>query len=198
MNGRIEICGGIASGKTTLAKLLRTLGATPILENFAANPFWRAFCSEPAPNAFETELCFLLQHYHDIRTGSAPRPVCDFSLLLDVAYSRVTLDDRARACFDSVLEEARRRVGPPEFLIYLRCDPNVQLARIRSRCRVEEKPIGVDYLRSLNMAVDQVVSESSSVPTRLLVIDSASRDFATDALGIAETLSNVRQAFFES
>lgn len=195
MSDRIEICGGIASGKTTLAVLLRRLGATPVLENFAANPFWRAFCSDPAPNAFETEVCFLLQHYHDIRTNSAPQPVCDFSLLLDYAYSRVTLDEHARQCFDAVYAEARRRVGTPELAIYLRCDPLVELDRIRSRSRPEEKPISAEYLRSLNQALEQLIF-STRAYGRLLVIDSDSRNFATDPVGIEATLSDV-QAFLE-
>ncbi|HRP37690.1 MAG TPA: deoxynucleoside kinase, partial [Candidatus Dojkabacteria bacterium] len=48
---RIEICGGIASGKTTLANLLARLDIEPILENFQTNPFWQAFYNDPAGTA---------------------------------------------------------------------------------------------------------------------------------------------------
>ena len=65
---RIEICGGIASGKTSLAKLLEehTIG-TVIYEDFKVNPFWEAFYNNPGEYIFETELTFTLQHYHEIK-----------------------------------------------------------------------------------------------------------------------------------
>ena len=66
---RIEICGGIASGKTTLANLLARSNIDPILEDFQTNLFWRAFYADPAGTAFETEITFLLQHYHQIKTA---------------------------------------------------------------------------------------------------------------------------------
>lgn len=65
---RIEICGGIASGKTTLAKLLEENGiGKAIYENFEKNPFWEAFYKNPSKYAFETEIAFTLQHYHEIK-----------------------------------------------------------------------------------------------------------------------------------
>ena len=51
---RIEICGGIASGKTTFAVLLNSLGYDPVYENFQSNPFWEAFYTVPEKYNFET------------------------------------------------------------------------------------------------------------------------------------------------
>jgi deoxyadenosine/deoxycytidine kinase len=41
----IEICGGIASGKTTFAGLLSTLGWEVVYEAFGTNPFCPAALS---------------------------------------------------------------------------------------------------------------------------------------------------------
>ena len=53
---RIEICGGIASGKTTLASLMKKLKVEVLFEDFKTNPFWKAFYVYPGKYIFETEI----------------------------------------------------------------------------------------------------------------------------------------------
>src|SRR5207302_1694437 len=80
---RIEICGGIASGKTTFASLFEQQ-AKIIYEDFQAVPFWQDFYAAPAEHAFETELSFLLQHYHQVKRAQSKGQslvVCDFSFV---------------------------------------------------------------------------------------------------------------------
>jgi deoxyadenosine/deoxycytidine kinase len=67
---RIEIAGGIASGKTTLARLLRKVGLQAIHEQFRKNPFFTAFYEDPGYTAFETEITFLLAR-SCVRSGNA-------------------------------------------------------------------------------------------------------------------------------
>jgi deoxyadenosine/deoxycytidine kinase len=85
----IEVCGGIASGKTTFAGLMTRIGLKPVFEEFRTNPFWQAFYFDPAKYAFETEITFMLQHYHQIKKDQlimGKSICCDFSFFLD-AYS---------------------------------------------------------------------------------------------------------------
>ena len=101
---RIEIAGGIASGKTTLARLLTRIGLVPVHEKFKKNPFYVDFYDNPVGNALETEITFLLQHYHEQKRAVAMRrSFCsDFSLLLDRAYAGVTLSPKDRQLFESI------------------------------------------------------------------------------------------------
>jgi deoxyadenosine/deoxycytidine kinase len=70
MYRRIEITGIIAAGKTTLARALADAGfAYGVFESFANNPFYDAFYRNPYRCSFETEVTFLLQHYHDARNS---------------------------------------------------------------------------------------------------------------------------------
>lgn len=103
---RIEICGGIAAGKTTLAQLLSQLGIVGVLEDFQSNPFWKPFYADPAGTAFETEISFLLQHYHEIKAAAKRGAtfVCDFSLLLDLAYAHVTLSGGKQSAFINCMQ----------------------------------------------------------------------------------------------
>jgi deoxyadenosine/deoxycytidine kinase len=68
----IQICGRIASGKTTLAKLFRNKDIHLVLEDFQTNPFWKAFYDNPIQYAFEAKITFLFQDYHQIKTNLIP------------------------------------------------------------------------------------------------------------------------------
>jgi deoxyadenosine/deoxycytidine kinase len=189
--GRIEICGGIASGKTTLAQLLATSGLIEVLEDFQTNPFWKSFYADPTGTAFETEVTFLLQHYHAIKSMPELTSgfVCDFSLVLDLAYARVTLAGGRLDAFLRVLKEVHDELPPPDLLIYLNCNPSVELERIRRRGRNVESAITVDYLAKINGALEEQLQDEAT--RNVLVIDSAARNFAQDEgvrLAIAEEI----------
>lgn len=178
-NGRIEICGGIAAGKTTLARLLSLSGTYACLEDFQANPFWEAFYADPVGTAFETEITFLLQHYHQIKTAAkcANGFVCDFALVLDLAYAKVTLDDGQRKAFAAVHREIHHGLPKPDLVIHLVCDPVIELERIKQRGRDVEQSITVDYLASLNRALAEVL-KTEARSRNVLTIDSGAVDFA--------------------
>jgi deoxyguanosine kinase len=178
---RIEICGGIASGKTTFATLLKHAGIDATLENFQTNPFWEAFYQDPVRHAFETEVTFLLQHYHQIKVNGATAKVfaCDFSLLLDRAYANVTLHGSKRQTFLAVYKEAVRDLGLPDVLVHLQCGAAAELQRIRKRGRAVEESITLEYLDKLNDSVAQQVSLVGK-QTQVLTIDSEHKNFADD------------------
>lgn len=178
---RIEICGGIASGKTTFANLLTKLDIKPILENFQTNPFWRAFYADPIGTAFETEITFLLQHYHQIKTvgKSGGKIVSDFSMYLDLAYAHVTLPQDKRDIFLSVYQEVEKELGVPILLIHLKCDPEIELKRIRERGRDVENSITIEYLQQINNQLEKILTEKA-YPRKPLVINSGLLDFAHD------------------
>ncbi|MDA8259362.1 MAG: deoxynucleoside kinase [Betaproteobacteria bacterium] len=179
---RIEICGGIASGKTTLANLLVGLDILPIRENFQVNPFWRSFYADPLGTAFETEVSFLLQHYHDIKDASRLERLvaCDFSLYLDLSYAHVTLPPAKCRAFMAVYREIKHELGVPSLLIHLRCDPKVELERIRRRGRKVEKPITLGYLQEINTHIVKALTATNLV-NGIVEIDSGLLDFAHDA-----------------
>lgn len=179
VTSRIEICGGIASGKTTLANLLARSNINPILESFQTNPFWRAFYADPVGTAFETEITFLLQHYHQIKTArkSASLIASDFSIYLDLAYAYVTLPQDKREIFLSVYREVEKELGAPGLLIHLKCDPKIELKRIRERGREVENSITIEYLQQINTQLEKILNEKTRLH-QLLVIDSSLLDFA--------------------
>jgi deoxyadenosine/deoxycytidine kinase len=181
---RIEICGGIAAGKTTLANVFGVAGYQSIFEDFRSNPFWRAFYANPGAHAFETEITFLLQHYHQLKTGATKDLVIvsDFSLVLDIAYADVGLTASKRAAFDAVCSAAEHDLGNPDLLIHLTCAPSVELSRIRARARPEEDALDLSFLTRLSDSLAARVEERR-ISTNVLTIDSGETDFAHSAAG---------------
>ena len=180
-NQRIEVCGGIASGKTTFAILMKRIGFGTLLENFQLNPFLKDFYSDAVKYTFETEISFILQHYHQIKKEQVNSKVniCDFSFLLDLAYAEIGLQDSKLKAFRVVHDEIRRELPPPALLVHLGCDAETEFQRVRRRGRAIEESVSLEFLRKLNKAVERQVSNISG-QTKLLSIDSAKKNFVDD------------------
>lgn len=182
MSFRIEVCGGIASGKTTFATLFEG-AATVVYENFQAVPFWKDFYAAPTDNAFETELSFLLQHYHQVKRAQSKSQnvvVCDFSFALDAAYAHVSLNRGDLKAFLGVLEQVREHLGPPQLLVALNCPAETEMSRIHARGRATESRINLAFLENLNTVIEPERQRlAQSIP--ILEVDSAEQDFAHDS-----------------
>ena len=191
-NNRIEICGGIAAGKTTFALLMKRTDLDPIFENFKKSPFWEAFYRNPGKYIFETEVSFILLHYHQIKKAlestKSDKLICDFSFLLDLAYAKIGLTGTKLKTFECVLDEIRKDLPKPNLIVYLVCDAKTELERIRRRARTEENSINLEFLDSLNKALHQEVDKiQGTLP--IITIDSAKKDFANVELVKKEMIS---------
>jgi deoxyadenosine/deoxycytidine kinase len=195
---RIEICGGIASGKTTLCKGLQRYTDEAEFEDFTKNPFWLLFYQAPNLHAFETEVTFLLQHYSKIKTSNPVLSLVafDYSLLQDQAYARVNLDGRRLEAFESIYRFVTEELPPPALIVHLRCSPGEELRRIKIRAREEEKTIQLSYVHALNRAIACAVDEVRA-GVRVLEIDSAALDFAHDSETRKKVVSDILAAVRE-
>jgi deoxyguanosine kinase len=193
---RVEICGGIASGKTTLATVMQSAGHHTVFENFKLNPFIEKFYSDPEFYSFETEISFLLQHYSQIKTEArqAKGFFCDYSLLLDSSYAEVTLTPSHLKIFQDVYETVVSEILSSNLIIHLRCSAETQLDRIRQRNRSMESGITTQYLDLLNRRVDSAVKVEHP-QCRILEIDSQALDFAHDRATQNEIITLIRDSF---
>ena len=177
----IEICGGIASGKTTFASLMTKIGLIPIFEDFKKSPFWEAFYRNPGKYIFETEVSFILLHYHQIKktleSSKSNKLIYDFSFLLDLAYAKIGLTGNQLKAFECVLDEIRKDLPKSNLIVYLICDAKTELERIRKRARDEESSINIDFLDSLNKALHKEVEKIQDA-TLVITVDSGKKDFS--------------------
>jgi deoxyadenosine/deoxycytidine kinase len=183
---RIEISGNIASGKTTLSGGLLNKGFCSIFEDFKKNPFFEEFYKDYKAFSFETEITFLLQHYHSIKIQKSNAPLaCDYSLLLDLAYADVNLAGDRHKIFCEMAAELQNEIGFPSQIIHLVCPEEVLLQRISARSRDVETSITVDYLRALSKAISMRIG-SILGQISVITLDSNAIDFTSGTEGILE------------
>jgi deoxyadenosine/deoxycytidine kinase len=166
------------------------------LERFESNPFWPAFYDDPMRNAFETEISFLLQHYHQIkerRFSNLAILVCDYSLLLDRAYASTTLASDELPAFLSVYNLVMKRLPPPILIVHLRCDADEEVSRIARRGREVERTATLDLLARLNMAIEQQLAVPK-LDAPVVRIDSHSLDFTEHGADREQVVSKIRHA----
>ncbi len=188
---RIEISGGIGSGKTTLATLFSGSKFKVLFENFRLNPFWEPFYQNPNKYNFETEITFVLQHYHQIKLNVDSHVVCDFSLYQDLAFAKLGLTGKRLKIFEDVYSECIAELGPPDYVIRLECDSSTMLQRIKTRGRNEETLIDVQFLETLQQCIVREVDWQKTTPS--LTINSGIKNFASNDSDKHEVMESFRE-----
>ena len=175
----VEVAGCIGSGKTTLAGTLSNRLLTGVYEDHTLNPFWEAFYTDPTSCAFETEIGFLLQHYHFAKlagTRTDGAILLDHSFELDMAYADKGLEGSRKEIFATIYQEIRNEVGMPRVLVFITCSADEMLRRIRARGRSFEENISLDFLAGLQRALERrVTAIAGTVP--VVPIDAETTDF---------------------
>jgi deoxyadenosine/deoxycytidine kinase len=175
---RIEICGGIASGKTTLARLLaRETQCALVLEDFRANPFWKRFYEHPEIFRHEKDVCFLAQHSGGIKNAEEPLVICDYAVIQDLAYAALSDSRQHLLVMQQLYQHLYGGIPKPTLIVHLLCNERDLLARIRARGRGEESSITTAYLAALNHKITEVLASSD---TPILMVRSDAIDFAAD------------------
>src|SRR2546429_617205 len=126
MPRRIEICGGIASGKTTLAQaLVRATDAQLVSEQFRENPFWQSYYNDPAAWAQEKNIVFLLQHTGAIKSaGNVELLICDYAVVQDLAYASLVASAKHQALMHELYCAFYSVLPAPELIMHFTCPPS--------------------------------------------------------------------------
>ena len=180
----IEVAGCIASGKTTFVRVLEVHSLEGVYEDYKINPFWKAFYTDPSNCAFETEISFLLQHYHFAKraaAGSGRMFLMDHSFELDMAYAEMGLEGKRKEIFASIYREIRSEIGLPRALVFIDCSPGEAFRRISARGRSFEENITPVFLANLQRALKRrITAIAGTIP--VVTVDSETTDFRHDGL----------------
>jgi deoxyadenosine/deoxycytidine kinase len=171
----VEGCIGV--GKTTWAQALANARqACLVLEAFDKNPFLPAFYADPVGNALETELQFLLMHYHQLkqfsqRADEALETITDFTLFKDTIFADTNLSDPGdKGMFDVLYNFLSAKLRAPDLVIYLQGSDNLILERVCQRSRSMEMQIDTAYFVRLNRAYEKFFSRFNG-PVRVINAD---------------------------
>lgn len=153
----ISIEGCIGVGKTTLARLCAEHYSAHLLcEETKKHPFIAEFYVDPSGYAFQTEMNFILIHYHQLqkarKEGLFKHIVfSDFIFDKDRIFADLTLEDREEEkLFTLTYDFLKNRIETPDLLICLKASTEFLFERIKKRGRDFEAKMPFDYLDRLN------------------------------------------------
>lgn len=191
----IAITGNIGAGKTTLAAQLATYYGWDVLyEAVEGNPYLADFYEDMPRWAFNLQVYFLNSRFDQVRKireirqahshlGRYPHAVIqDRTIYEDAAiFARNlresgSMTERDYETYQTLFENMKSLVRPPDLMIYLRADLPKLRAQIRKRGRSFEQSISDEYLNSLNRLYDEFSAAYKEGP--LLVLDVNELDYA--------------------
>ncbi|MBW1862168.1 MAG: deoxynucleoside kinase [Deltaproteobacteria bacterium] len=181
MHNYIVIEGPLGVGKTSLALMLaEKINGEALLENIEENPFLVNFYKNPRKYGFQTQIFFLLRRYQYAseidQVGLFKRViVSDYLFEKDRIFARANLDDDQFWLYERLFQILRKRITPPDLVIFLQARTEVLMERIREREKKYEESISFKYLDKINQAFNEFFFHFSDCP--LLVINASQIDF---------------------
>jgi len=181
MHHYIVIEGPLGVGKTSLALLLaERIKAQTLLEEVEENPFLVSFYQDPKKFAFQTQIFFLLRRYHQAAEMAQldlfnRTTVSDYLFDKDRLFARVNLDENEFWLYEQLFQILKKRIRPPDLVVFLQAKTEVLVERIRKRNRKIERSISYKYLEKINQAFNEFFFHFADCP--LLVVNASEIDF---------------------
>jgi len=177
----IVIEGPLGVGKTSLAvKLAERINGQTLLENTEDNPFLDKFYQNPKRYAFQIQMFFLLRRYqHSMeihQKGLFKRIiVSDYLFDKDRIFARTNLEDNEFWLYEQLFQLLKKRIPPPDLVIFLQAKTEILMERIRKRDMEYERAISFKYLDEINQAFNDFFFHYSDAP--MLVVNASNIDF---------------------
>jgi deoxyadenosine/deoxycytidine kinase len=148
---RVAIEGGIGSGKTSTATLVaELLGWEVVLEQTATHPFLADFYADMERYKLETELGFVLLHYHQLHVlQPGSKVVSDFSQGKDLIFARMNLEAEDLDLVELLYKRLSGKIQAPELCVVLDLPVSALIDRIQKRARAYEIDMPKEYLERL-------------------------------------------------
>ncbi len=181
MHRYIVIEGPLGIGKTSLAQMLaERIGAQLLLEDVEENPFLVNFYQDPKKYGFQAQMFFLLRRYNLAQQmgqiGLFQRTaISDFLFDKDQIFAKANLDENEFWLYEQIYQILKKRVTPPDLVIFLQAKTEVLMQRIRKRNRRYERSIPFRYLEKINQAFNEFFFHFTDCP--LLVVNASEIDF---------------------
>ena len=170
----IVLEGNIGAGKTTAASMLsEKLNGRLILESFENNPFLEFFYKDQERYAFQVELFFLAERYHQLSKNLLgdifnEYTVFDYIFTKSAIFSGITLNGNEKDLFNNLYHIMNRFMPKPDILIYLHQPIERVLEQINKRGRAYEQDIPEEYLKEVERSYFGYFKEEIRFPIVIL------------------------------
>ncbi len=191
----VVVEGPIGVGKTSLAKILAPeFQARTVFERVEDNPFLPKFYEDRETYAFQNQLFFLLNRYHQQRELSQQElfhqnVVADYLFAKDKIFATLTLSSEELSLYQQIYQLLDTRVPKPDLVIYLQARPEVLYKRIKKRDKSYEKNVTFEYLKEVAQAYSQFFFHYDESP--LLVVNTSEIDFVASSKDLADLIKEI-------
>jgi deoxyadenosine/deoxycytidine kinase len=195
-NGKyIVIEGPIGVGKTSLARILATeIQARTVFERVEDNPFLPKFYKARETYAFQNQIFFLLNRYHQqLELGQLDlfnqNTVADYLFAKDNIFAALTLSHEELKLYQQIYALLNTRVPKPELVVYLQARPEVLYKRVKKRDKSYERGLTFEYLAEVAQAYNRFFFNYDETP--LLVVNTSDIDFVSSSKQLADLIKEI-------
>ena len=179
---RIELAGALATGKSTLAAAMESLGAKIIREDVSSNPFLPLQRKDPDRWGFACQKRFMEDKLESLAIAAddgAPVAV-DYCMEAERAYLEHYLSAKPSQFAEllAFVDESMAGIGDPALIVHLSCSPALQEERIKKRAREFELAHDRAFLSDISGRVRRyaAAAEGRGVPVLWVRTDGMSTD----------------------
>jgi len=196
MHHYIVIEGPLGVGKTSLALMLaEKMNGQTLIEDVEENPFLANFYQDPKRYGFQTQIFFLLRRYNQLlentQIGLFKRiTISDYLFDKDRVFAKANLDDNEFWLYEQLFQLLKRRIAPPDLVVFLQATTQVLMERIKKRDRAYERAISFKYLEKINQAFNEFFFHYSDSP--LLVVNASEIDFVNVPEDFEDLVKQIR------
>lgn len=199
-NELVIVDGVVGSGKTTFMNILKEeLGLHGFEEPVTDNPLLEKFYHDRKRYAFPLQVFFLNRRFRMLKDaeGLASSSVMDRSIYGDVIFAKLLheggdMEKEEFLLYQELLVNMLDHIEAPKLMIYLKCDVDTALSRIKKRGRDYEQIVERDYWERLNKEYEAYFDAYNL--SKLLVIDVKEMDLKDNPLHRQLVLKKVREA----
>ena len=194
----VAVSGPLGVGKSSLIELLAGSGAWTVLEEpVMDNPYLSSVYANLSDYAFRNQAFYLGQRaklHNEARHVRGPliQERCiseDGEVFTPALRDHGAYDDNDLATLTTIYHSLREQVPRPDLLLYLTAPFDVTLDRIRSRDRLGEDDLDLEFLRRIYDRYEQWASTQTHVP--LLRLDTSEYDYVNCPEDAAEIVRRV-------
>jgi len=152
-----------------------------VLEAFNDNPFLAKFYKDPDRYAFQLELSFLSERYHQIKTELGhpdlfgQSVISDYYLAKSFIFSKYNLKDDEMKLFEKLFSIINLQAPKPDLYVYLYLPVEKLMENIKLRGRSYEKHIRFEYLKEVQEGYFGFFKSQQEL--KILVLDTSRIDF---------------------
>jgi deoxyadenosine/deoxycytidine kinase len=198
----ISVCGPLASGKTTIAKMLAThFGWSLLLENVDANPYLRDYYGDMPRWVFRTVTAFLVRALtlqDEIMGRLTSEAICQdwnfaehYGIYGVHVYEEGLISEQERQTFEELHRYLLKHAPIPDLVIVLSAEPATLLARIAGRHRPGELEVPLAYVEHL---VDRYNDWLPTLGAPHITVDTATCDVVRDTMALEQVIRQVQTA----